>query len=131
VDTAIAAGGFETLVGALEAAHLTEALRGEGPFTVFAPTDDAFAALPDGMLDAVVSDTELLSSVLLYHVLPGKITSDQISDHLMAKTLEGSSVLFAIMNGLVKINEANIIVTDIEACNGVIHVIDGVLLPTH
>jgi uncharacterized surface protein with fasciclin (FAS1) repeats len=129
VDTAIAAGQFTTLVTALQAADLVSALQGEGPFTVFAPTDEAFANLPAGALDSLLADTEALSKVLLYHVLPGKVMAAQVADGVTAETLEGSPVTFSVMDGAAKINDATIVTTDIEAANGVIHVIDAVILP--
>jgi transforming growth factor-beta-induced protein len=130
VDTAIAAGDFETLVAAVSAAGLVDALRGDGPFTVFAPTDDAFAALPDGTIDALLADPEGdLTQILLYHVVPGAVMAADVTDGLEAETLQGSTVLFTIEGDVVMINEANIIATDIVASNGVIHVIDAVILP--
>jgi uncharacterized surface protein with fasciclin (FAS1) repeats len=130
VDTAIEAGGFETLVAAVEAAGLVDALKGEGPFTVFAPTDEAFAALPEGTLDALLADPSGdLTQILLYHVVSGEVMAADVSDGLEAETLQGDSVSFSVMGDAVKINEANIVATDIEASNGVIHVIDAVILP--
>ncbi len=129
VDTATAAGQFTTLVTALQAADLVSALRGAGPFTVFAPTDAAFAQLPAGALDGLLADTEALSKVLLYHVLPGKIMAADVADGAQAETLEGSPVTFSVMDGVAKINDATIVTTDIEAANGVIHIIDRVILP--
>ncbi len=130
VDTAIAAGGFENLVAAVEAAGLVEALKGEGPFTVFAPTDEAFAALPEGTLETLLADPEGdLTQILLYHVVPGKVMAADVSDGLEAETLQGESVSFTIEGDAVMINGATIVATDIEASNGVIHVIDAVILP--
>ena len=130
VDTAIAAGSFETLVTAVQAAELEGALRGEGPFTVFAPTDEAFNALPEGTLEELLADpTGQLQQILLYHVVPGKVMAADVSDGLEAETLQGSTVSFSVMDGEVKINDATIVSTDIEASNGVIHVIDAVILP--
>ena len=129
VDTAVAAGSFDTLVAAVQAAGLVDALKGDGPFTVFAPTDDAFAALPEGTLEGLLEDTDALSNILLYHVVPGKVMAADVSDGLVAKTLQGSEVTFTIADGSVKINDANIVTTDIETSNGVIHVIDAVILP--
>jgi transforming growth factor-beta-induced protein len=131
VDVAVEAGSFNTLVTAVQAAGLEDALRGKGPFTVFAPTDDAFAALPEGTVDALLADPEGdLKDILLYHVVPGKVMAADVTDGLMAETLLGSSVTFAVHgDGAVTINDAMIVTTDIEAYNGVIHVIDAVILP--
>ena len=130
VDTAVAAGSFETLVTAVQAVELEGALRGEGPFTVFAPTDEAFNALPEGTLEELLADpTGQLQQILLYHVVPGKVMAADVSDGLEAETLQGSTVSFSVMDGEVKINDATIVSTDIEASNGVIHVIDAVILP--
>jgi uncharacterized surface protein with fasciclin (FAS1) repeats len=130
VNTAIRAGGFETLVGAIEAAGLTDALRDVGPYTVFAPTSEAFAALPDGTLEALMDDPlGQLNQILLYHVVPGKVMAADLSDGLEVETLQGASVTFSIEGDVAKINDANIITTDIAASNGVIHVIDAVILP--
>jgi uncharacterized surface protein with fasciclin (FAS1) repeats len=130
VDTAVAAGDFTTLVAAVQAAGLVDALKGEGPFTVFAPTDAAFAALPPGTIDALLADpTGDLTQILLYHVVPGKVMAADVSDGLQATTLQGGTVSFTVADGAVKINDANIIATDIETTNGVIHVIDAVILP--
>jgi transforming growth factor-beta-induced protein len=130
VDTAIAAGDFETLVAAVQAAGLVDALKGEGPFTVFAPTDAAFAALPAGTLDTLLADPSGdLTQILLYHVVPGKVMAADVTDGLTATTLQGGTVTFTVSDGGVKINDANIVTTDIETTNGVIHVIDAVILP--
>lgn len=130
VDTAIAAGDFNTLVTAVQLAGLVEALKGDGPFTVFAPTDAAFEALPDDVLQAALADPEgLLTQVLLYHVVPGKVMSSDLSDGLEAATLQGESVVFTLGDGMAMVNDANIIMADIETSNGVIHVIDAVILP--
>ncbi len=129
VDTAVAAGNFTTLVAAVQAAGLVDALKGEGPFTVFAPTDEAFAALPEGTVEGLLADPEALSNILLYHVVPGKVMAADVRDGLTAATLQGSEVTFSVSDDGVKINDANIIATDIEASNGVIHVIDAVILP--
>ena len=130
VDTAVAAGSFNTLVAAVQAAGLVDALKGEGPFTVFAPTDDAFAALPEGTIDALLADpTGDLTQILLYHVVPGKVMAADLSDGMEAATLQGKPVTFTLGDGVAKVNDANIIATDIETSNGVIHVIDSVLLP--
>ena len=129
VDTAIAAGSFNTLVAAVQAAGLEDALRGDGPLTVFAPTDEAFAALPTGTVESLRADPEALSQILLYHVVAGKVMAADVSDGLHADTLEGDPVAFSIVDGKPMINGANIVATDIEASNGVIHVIDAVLIP--
>jgi transforming growth factor-beta-induced protein len=130
VDVAVEAGSFSTLVAAVQAAGLEDALRGEGPFTVFAPSDEAFAKLPEGTVEALLEDPQgALSRILLYHVVPGKVMAADVSDGLTAETLRGAEVSFSIMEGMVKINDASIVATDIEASNGVIHVIDSVILP--
>ena len=133
VDTAVAAGGFETLVAAVQAAGLVDALKGEGPFTVFAPTDAAFAAVEEaqpGTLEALLADPSgLLTDILLYHVIAGKVMAADVTDGLVATTLLGEDVTFSVADGVVKINDATVIVVDIETSNGVIHVIDAVLLP--
>ncbi len=129
VDTAVAAGSFNTLVAAVQAAGLVDALKGEGPFTVFAPTDEAFAALPKETLDALLADPKALAEILTYHVLAGKVMAADVTDGLSAPTLAGPAVAFKIVDGKPMINDANIIATDIAASNGVIHVIDKVILP--
>jgi transforming growth factor-beta-induced protein len=130
VDTAIAAGNFTTLVAAVEAAGLVDALKAEGPFTVFAPTDEAFSAIPKETLDALLADpTGDLTQILLYHVLEGKVMAADVTDGLEAATLQGAPVNFTVADGSVKINDATIVTTDIEASNGVIHVIDAVIMP--
>jgi transforming growth factor-beta-induced protein len=129
VDTAVAAGSFNTLVAAVQAAGLVDALKGDGPFTVFAPTDDAFAAIPAETLEALLADPDTLGQILLYHVLAGKVMAADVTDGLTAETLQGAPVTFSLMNGAAMINDATIIATDIETSNGVIHVIDAVILP--
>lgn len=130
VDTAVAAGDFNTLVAAVQAAGLVDTLKGEGPFTVFAPTDAAFAALPAGTIDALLADpTGDLTQILLYHVITGKVMAADLSDGLQVNTVQGSSVTFKLSASGAMINGANIVTTDIETANGVIHVIDAVLLP--
>ena len=130
VDIAASNEDFSTLVAAVQAAGLVDALKGEGPFTVFAPTNAAFAALPDGALDALVADPAGdLTQILLYHVLSGKVMAADVTDGLEATTLQGGAVTFTVADGAVKINDANIVVTDIQASNGVIHVIDAVIVP--
>jgi uncharacterized surface protein with fasciclin (FAS1) repeats len=130
VDTAVSAGSFNTLVAAVQAAGLVDTLKGEGPFTVFAPTDDAFAAIPKETLDALLADPSGdLTQILLYHVVPGKVMAADVTDGLEATTAQGSTVKFTVADGVVKINDATIVTTDIETSNGVIHVIDAVILP--
>lgn len=129
VQTAQAAGGFTTLLAAVEAAGLVDTLKGDGPFTVFAPTDEAFAALPAGTLEALLADTEALSQILLYHVVAGQVTADQVVELDTAQTVEGSDVTIRVENGKVFINDAEVVATDILTSNGVIHVIDQVILP--
>ncbi len=130
VDTAVAAGQFTTLAAALTEAGLVDALRGPGPFTVFAPTDDAFAALPQETLDAVLADPEgLLTQILLYHVVAGKLMAADLVDGQEIVTLQGAPLTISLSDEGAMVNDANIIATDIEASNGVIHVIDAVLVP--
>jgi uncharacterized surface protein with fasciclin (FAS1) repeats len=130
VDTAVSAGSFNTLVAAVQAAGLVDTLKGEGPFTVFAPTDDAFAAIPKETLDALLADPSGdLTQILLYHVVPGKVMAADVTDGLEAATVQGAPVTFSIADGVVKINDATIVTTDIETSNGVIHVIDAVIMP--
>ena len=130
VDTAMDAGSFETLISAVEAAGLVETLKGEGPFTVFAPTDEAFAALPEGTLESLLEpeNQEQLTSILTYHVVPGKVMSTDLSDDMEAETVEGSSLTIDLDNG-VMVENATVVTPDIEASNGVIHVIDTVMMP--
>ena len=129
VDTAVAAGSFNTLATALKAAGLVETLKGKGPFTVFAPTDDAFKKLPAGTLEKLLADKAQLTKVLTYHVVAGKVMAADVVKLTSAKTVEGSEVKIAVANGAVKVNDANVVKTDIGASNGVIHVIDTVILP--
>lgn len=131
VDTAVEAGSFNTLVAAVQAAGLEETLRGEGPFTVFAPTDEAFAALPEGTVESLLlpENLETLQAVLTYHVLPGKVMSADIAgQELSVTTVEGSDVMVNATDG-VMVDGANVVTADIETSNGVIHVIDAVILP--
>ena len=128
VDTAAAAGSFSTLLAAAEAAGLVETLRGEGPFTVFAPTDDAFAALPEGTVEGLLADPEALAAILTYHVIPGEVMSSALTEGMTATTVNGADVTFTLEGGP-KINGANIVRPDVDASNGVIHVIDAVILP--
>ncbi len=128
VDIAVANPDFSTLVAAVTAAGLVDALSGDGPFTVFAPTNDAFAKIPQDALNALLADpTGDLTQILLYHVVPGKVMAADVTDGLSAATLQGATVTFSVVDGVVKINDAVVTVTDIEASNGVIHVIDTVL----
>lgn len=129
VDTAVNAGSFDTLVQAVQAAGLEDTLRGDGPFTVFAPTDEAFAALPEGTLDALLADEEALAAVLTYHVVAGEVMAADVAGLESAETVQGESVTFTVTDDGVMVNDANVVQTDIEASNGVIHVIDKVLLP--
>lgn len=122
------AAGFTTLSAAIDAAGLGEALSAEGPYTVFAPTDEAFAKLPEGTVEALLADTEKLKQVLLYHVAAGEVTSDQVVKLARAETLSGAEIAIDSSEG-VKINEASVIKADVAASNGVIHVIDSVLIP--
>ena len=131
VDTAVSAGSFNTLVAAVKAGGLVETLKGDGPFTVFAPTDAAFAKLPDGTVESLLKpeNKDKLVQILTYHVVPGKVMSGDIAGKkLAAKTVEGQSLNVDATNG-VKINNATVTAADVEASNGVIHVIDTVLLP--
>ena len=130
VDTAVNADGFETLVAAVEAAGLVETPKGEGPFPVFAPTDEAFAALPEGTVEDLLlpENKDQLTAILTYHVVPGKVMSGDLSDGMTAATVEGSEVTIMTEGG-VMVNDANVVQPDIEASNGVIHVIDKVIMP--
>lgn len=128
VDVAVGAGSFETLAAALEAAGLVETLKGEGPFTVFAPTDEAFAAIPEAQLEALLADKEALTAVLTYHVVPGKVMAADVVELDSATTVQGADLTIGTADG-VTVDSANVVKTDIEASNGVIHVIDAVLMP--
>ncbi len=131
VDTAVATGNFTTLVAAVQAADLTTTLKGPGPFTVFAPTDAAFAKLPAGTVDDLLKpeNKAKLQAVLEYHVVSGKVLAADVVKLTKATTLEGADVTITVSGTSVKINDANVIMTDVAASNGVIHVIDAVLLP--
>jgi uncharacterized surface protein with fasciclin (FAS1) repeats len=131
VDTAVAAGSFQTLAKALDAAGLVETLKGKGPFTVFAPTDEAFAKLPAGTLDELLKpeNKAKLTAILTYHVVPGKVLASQVVNLQSAKTIKGQSVTITTEGGTVMVDNAKVIKTDILCSNGVIHVIDSVLLP--
>ncbi|MCG7518750.1 fasciclin domain-containing protein [Ruegeria sp. Ofav3-42] len=130
VDTAVGAGSFETLVAAVQAAELVDTLKGEGPFTVFAPTDEAFATLPEGTVETLLKpeNKDQLVAILTYHVVPGKVMSGDLSDDMTAATVQGGEITVDLDNG-VMINDANVVQVDIETSNGVIHVIDKVILP--
>ncbi|SEW12831.1 Uncaracterized surface protein containing fasciclin (FAS1) repeats [Aliiroseovarius sediminilitoris] len=131
VDTAVAAGSFTTLVAAVEAAGLVDTLKGEGPFTVFAPTDEAFAALPEGTVETLLmpENKDQLTAILTYHVVPGKVMSGDIAGKSMdVETVNGAMAMVDATEG-VKIDGANVVQADIEASNGVIHVIDAVIMP--
>ena len=130
VDTAVGAGSFTTLVAAVQAAGLVDTLKGEGPFTVFAPTDAAFAALPAGTVEDLLKpeNKDKLTAILTYHVVPGKVMSTDLSEGLMAATVQGGEVTITLEGGA-KVDGAMISAADIEASNGVIHVIDAVILP--
>ncbi|MBB3223074.1 fasciclin domain-containing protein [Pseudoduganella umbonata] len=128
VDTAKSAGTFNTLVTAVEAAGLTETLKGPGPFTVFAPTDAAFAKVPKAKLDALLKDKAALAKVLTYHVVPGKVMAADVKPGAV-KTVEGANLTVTASSGKVMVDKANVVKTDIAADNGVIHVIDSVVMP--
>ena len=128
VDTAVSAGSFNTLAQALTEAGLVETLKGDGPFTVFAPTDEAFSKIPEDQLAAILADKELLTSILTYHVVPGKVLAKDVVSLDAATTVQGSDVAISTGDG-VKVNDANVVKTDIKTSNGVIHVIDTVLVP--
>lgn len=128
IDTAVGAGSFKTLAAALTAAGLVDTLKGAGPFTVFAPTDDAFAKLPEGTVDALLSDIPKLTKILTYHVVSGKVMAADVVNLTSAKTVEGSEVKIDAANG-VKINDSKVTTPDVAADNGVIHIIDSVLIP--
>ena len=130
VDTAVEAGSFNTLVAAVQAAGLVDTLKGEGPFTVFAPTDEAFAALPEGTVETLLKpeNKDQLTAILTYHVVAGKVMSTDLSDDMTAATVQGGEITIDLDNG-VMVNTATVTTADIETSNGVIHVIDTVLIP--
>jgi len=128
VEIAVSAGTFKTLVQAVQAAALVETLSGQGPFTVFAPTDDAFAKLPAGTVDSLLKDIPKLKDILTYHVVAGKVMSADVAGLTSTKTVQGKELSIDTKDG-VKVNEAKVIKADIEADNGVIHIIDSVLIP--
>lgn len=129
VEVARAAGSFNTLLAALDAAGLTSTLEGNGPFTVFAPTDAAFAALPAGTVEGLLQDPQALAAILTYHVVSGKVEAAQVVTLTSAQTLNGASVAISVDGTAVKVNQANVVQTDVQASNGVIHIIDAVILP--
>lgn len=131
VDTAVAAGSFKTLVAAVKAADLVETLKGPGPFTVFAPTDEAFAKLPAGTVESLLKpeNKKKLIALLTYHVVPGKVLAKDVVKLTEAKTVQGSAVAIKVADGKVMVDGANVVKTDIETANGVIHVIDAVIMP--
>ncbi len=132
VDIAVEAGSFKTLVAAVQAADLVDVLKGEGPFTVLAPTDEAFAALPEGTVETLLKpeNKEKLQAILTYHVIPGKVMSSQVVELESAKTVQGQNVTIEVKDGAVMIDGAKVVTADIEASNGVIHVLDKVILPS-
>jgi len=131
VDVAMENGSFNTLVTAVKAAGLVETLKGDGPFTVFAPTDEAFAKLPEGTLDMLLlpENKEKLTSILTYHVVAGKVTAAEVMKVDTAATVQGQKVTVTTNDGKVMVNNAHVVMADVEASNGVIHVIDNVLMP--
>lgn len=128
VDTAVAAGQFNTLVKAVQAADLVDTLKGPGPFTVFAPTDAAFAKLPPGTLESLLQDKDKLKAILTYHVVPGKVMAADVKPGKV-KTVEGAAATIRVKGGKVMIDNATVVKPDVEASNGVIHVIDTVIMP--
>lgn len=130
VDAAVAAGQFETLVAAVQAAELVDVLKGEGPFTVFAPTDEAFAALPEGTVESLLleENRDQLVAILTYHVVPGLVMAADVAPGEVV-TVNGESITITVDNGTVMVDEATVVATDVEASNGVIHVIDAVIMP--
>ena len=129
VTIALEAGKFNTLATALTEAGLVETLKGEGPFTVFAPTDEAFAKLPEGTVEGLLKDKDALTNVLLYHVVSGNVTSDQVVKLKSASTIAKADVAVNVKDGKVYINDSQVITADVKASNGVIHIIDTVLIP--
>ncbi len=129
VETAVSAGSFNTLAKALQEADLVDALQADGPYTVFAPTDEAFAKLPEGTVENLLKDKEALQKVLLYHVVSGKYTSKDVVKFKEAATLANANFNINVTDGKVKVNDSTVISADIETTNGIIHVIDTVLLP--
>ncbi len=130
VETAVEAGSFNTLVAAIKAAGLVETLKSDGPFTVFAPTDEAFAKLPEGTVEALLKDKEKLTAILTYHVVPGKVLAEDVVKLTSAATANGQDVKIKVKKDKVMVDNATVIATDIMTSNGVIHVIDEVILPS-
>jgi uncharacterized surface protein with fasciclin (FAS1) repeats len=129
VETAVGAGKFNTLVTAVKAADLVETLSGPGPFTVFAPTDDAFAALPAGTVESLLQNKDKLQAILTYHVVAGKVMAADVVNLKSAKTVNGQEITIMVKDETVMVDNAKVVMTDIECTNGVIHVIDAVILP--
>lgn len=129
VTVAVEAGSFNTLAAALRAAGLVETLQGAGPFTVFAPTDAAFAKLPAGTVEALLNDLPRLRQILTYHVVAGKVEAKDVVNLTSANTVQGSPISISVVDGKVRINDATVVSADVQASNGVIHVIDTVILP--
>lgn len=129
VDTAVAAGNFQTLVSAVEEAGLVDTLKGEGPFTVFAPTDEAFAKIPQDQLESLMANKTQLTAVLTYHVVAGKVMSTDLTDDMAVATVQGDNVTINLDEDGVMVNDAKVVQADIECINGVVHAIDTVLMP--
>lgn len=129
IETAVSAGSFKTLVAAVEAAGLVETLSGEGPFTVFAPTDEAFAALPEGTVEALLKDKQALASILTYHVVSGSLDAEKVAGQKKLETVNGQSFKISVGEEGVMIDNARVVSTDIVCSNGIVHVIDTVILP--
>ncbi|WP_445263803.1 fasciclin domain-containing protein [Rhodohalobacter sp. 8-1] len=131
VEVASDTDNLSTLVAAVQAAGLVETLSGDGPFTVFAPTNEAFDALPDGTLESLLepANRDMLVKILTYHVVSGEVMAGDLSDGMMAETVQGSNISISIANGTVSINDATVIAADVDASNGVVHVIDSVIMP--
>jgi len=129
VETAVSAGTFNTLVTAVKAADLVEVLSGPGPFTVFAPTDDAFDKLPEGTIAKLLENKDKLKAILTYHVVPGKVMASDVVNLKSAKTVNGQQITIKVKGGIVMVDNAKVVKTDIDCTNGVIHVIDTVILP--
>lgn len=129
VDTAVAAGNFQTLVSAVEAAGLVDTLKGEGPFTVFAPTDEAFAKISEDQLESLLANKTQLTAVLTYHVAAGNVMSTDLTDGMAVATVQGKNVTITLDNSSVMVNDAKVVQADIKCSNGVIHAIDTVLMP--
>lgn len=129
VDTAVAAGNFQTLVSAVEEAGLVDTLKGEGPFTVFAPTDEAFAKIPQEQLESLLANKTQLTAVLTYHVIAGKVMSTDLTDDMAVATVQGDNVTINLDEDGVMVNDAKVVQADIECINGVVHAIDTVLMP--